>query len=143
MNLVSDHRRKESIMPAPFSLLDTYVLLEGSAASDLEGGPAFWDRLATDVVCRERVSAGWLVGSYTVDRSWDKWEMHPEGDEIVSLVDGRVVMIIEADDGTAQVPMIGGQTVVVPRGTWHSMDVIEPGHALHVTSGRDTRHRPR
>ena len=33
--------------------------------------------------------------------------------------------------------------LVVPTGSWHTMDVIEPGRAVIITWGEGTQHRPR
>jgi hypothetical protein len=35
-----------------------------------------------------------------------------------------------------------GETLVVPKGAWHTAVVHEAGEALHVTHGNGTVHRP-
>jgi uncharacterized cupin superfamily protein len=69
--------------------------------------------------------------------------MHPEGEELVSLVSGHVTMLL--DDGARQwqVEMRSGQTIVNQRGTWHRALVHEPSDMLFVTAGRNTQHRPK
>jgi hypothetical protein len=41
------------------------------------------------------------------------------------------------------VQLRGKSSIVVPRGVWHTANVIEPGEALHITWGAGTAHRPR
>src|SRR5262245_5673346 len=75
-------------------------------------------------------------------------EMHPDGDELLYLISGRIEVIIE-EGGTAetvgreQVATLGpGQAIIVPRGAWHRVDVTEPSHLVHITPGPGDGHRP-
>jgi quercetin dioxygenase-like cupin family protein len=74
--------------------------------------------------------------------------MHPDGDELLYLISGRVEVILE--DG-GDVETVGeqrvealqpGDAIVVPRGVWHRVDVREPSHLVHVTPGPGGGHRP-
>lgn len=125
----------------PFDLKTEYLLIEGRSTEKLQGGSAFWERLAADPAHMDRVGRGWLVGSYPAHASWDSWERHPDGDEVVHLLRGRL-RIITSDDPDGFVLDEGG-TVVLPAGVWHTVDVIEPGETLHVTYGRGTEHKAR
>ena len=77
------------------------------------------------------------------DATWDSWERHPAGEELVLLVSGRVDLVQEIDREQRVVPLRAGQAVINPRGVWHTVDVHEPGDALFVTPGRGTENRPR
>lgn len=126
-------------------LATTYLLIHGDSVDELDGGSAFWERLDADADYRARIGEGWLAGIYPVQQTWTFWEMHPDGDEIVHATAGRfrVILDTEADTGHRTVDLPAGHTVVVPAGTWHTVDVEEPGATLNVTFGRDTQHRPR
>jgi mannose-6-phosphate isomerase-like protein (cupin superfamily) len=69
-------------------------------------------------------------------------EMHPDGDELLFLVSGRVQVTLELDDGTREIEVGPGQAVVVPRGVWHLVHLLEPGQLVHITPGPHGEHRP-
>lgn len=77
------------------------------------------------------------------DASWDSWERHPAGEELVILVSGRVDLIQEIDGEHHVVPLRAGMAVVNPRNVWHTANVLEPGDAVFITPGRGTEARPR
>ncbi len=128
---------------ATLDLTDTYLLISGDRADRLDGGAAFWERLATDADLRSDVEGGWLAGMYPIASSWTSWEMHPDGDEVVHATAGRFVLLFDTPDGHEAVELAAGRTIVVPAGTWHTVDVLEPGATLNITFGRGTRHRTR
>ncbi|MFI5046117.1 MAG: cupin domain-containing protein [Acidimicrobiia bacterium] len=86
---------------------------------------------------------GRLVGYFEQGVSWDSWERHPGGEELVVLVSGRVDLFQEIDGEVHKVELTPGTAVVNPRGVWHTADVHDPGHALFITPGRGTEVRPR
>lgn len=70
-------------------------------------------------------------------------EMHPDADELLYLISGRVRVKLELDTGEREVPLGAGQAVVVPRGVWHQIYVDEPGQLLNITPGPGGQSRPR
>jgi mannose-6-phosphate isomerase-like protein (cupin superfamily) len=75
-------------------------------------------------------------------------EMHPDGDELLYLVSGRADVIIE-EGGTQEtvgaetrVALGAGEAIVVPRGHWHRIELVEPYRLVHVTPGPGDGHRP-
>ena len=92
---------------------------------------------------------GMTVGApHVTENAPHRGEMHPDGDELLYLVTGRIEVIIE-DDGTQEVvgtervvSMQPGDALVVPKGLWHRIDVLEPSHLVHVTPGPGSGHRP-
>lgn len=87
---------------------------------------------------------GRLVSLYTFTESWDSWEMHPAGDELVVCVAGMVALHQEAPDGTTtMVTLAAGEYAVNPPGVWHTADVASPATVLFITAGLGTEHRPR
>ena len=69
-------------------------------------------------------------------------EMHPDADELLFLVSGRVRVVLELEDGHRETELAGGQALVVPRGVWHRIRIEEPGRLVHVTPGPGGQHRP-
>jgi mannose-6-phosphate isomerase-like protein (cupin superfamily) len=68
--------------------------------------------------------------------------MHPQGDEILVLLEGRLKMILDQDGIQRQVEMTPGSTLVVPKGAWHRAVDQEEVRMLFVTYGPGTMHRP-
>ncbi len=69
-------------------------------------------------------------------------EMHPDGDELLFLVSGRVTVVLEDEDPPREVALVPGQALVVPRGVWHKLRLHEPSQILHVSPGPGGEHRP-
>jgi mannose-6-phosphate isomerase-like protein (cupin superfamily) len=87
---------------------------------------------------------GRLVSLYTFSESWDSWEMHPAGDEVVLCTAGRITLHQEMADGSKASVTIGpGEYAINPPGAWHTADVEGEATALFITSGLGTEHRPR
>jgi hypothetical protein len=87
---------------------------------------------------------GRLVSLYDFAESWDSWEMHPAGDELVVCLEGEITLIQELPDGAFHSAMLHPfEYAINPAGTWHTADVAVPAKALFVTAGLDTEHRPR
>src|SRR5215475_15256980 len=47
------------------------------------------------------------------------WERHPNGDELVQIVDGSATLHIMTEDGPTPYAVNAGMMVIVPQGTWH------------------------
>lgn len=89
---------------------------------------------------------GRLVSLHTFSESWDTWEVHPEGTELVLCTQGRVTFTQEALDGNLErVTLESGQAVVNDPGVWHTADIAdgESATVLFITAGRGTQIRPR
>jgi mannose-6-phosphate isomerase-like protein (cupin superfamily) len=87
---------------------------------------------------------GRLVSSFQFTESWNSWEMHPFGDEIVICLSGTMTLIQEFSDGsTGQLTIGPGEYAVNPPGCWHTADIAGEASALFITAGLGTEHRPR
>ena len=87
---------------------------------------------------------GRLVSLYTFAESWDSWEMHPAGDEVVLCTAGSLTLHQEHPDGTTATVTLGpGDYAINPPGVWHTADVAGEATALFITPGEGTQHRPR
>jgi quercetin dioxygenase-like cupin family protein len=47
------------------------------------------------------------------------WERHPDGDELLHVLDGEVDVTLLTDDGPVDVAVPAGSLFVCPRGLWH------------------------
>lgn len=68
-------------------------------------------------------------------------ELHPDGDELIFILSGRVSVTIESspDDPLELGP---GEGCIIPRGAWHRVHLLEPTRLLHITPGPNGDHRP-
>jgi mannose-6-phosphate isomerase-like protein (cupin superfamily) len=89
-------------------------------------------------------SEGRLVSMHRFTESWDSWEMHPAGDEVVLCLEGEMILHQEMADGTkAEVTIGPGEYAINPPGAWHTADIEGEASALFITAGIGTQHRPR
>lgn len=87
---------------------------------------------------------GRLLSLHRFEKSWDSWEMHPAGPELVICVAGRMTLLQEIDGQVHRVTLETGQAIVNPPGVWHTADVDAGGAAgIFVTAGIGTEARPR
>ncbi|MFD2431669.1 cupin domain-containing protein [Sphingobium scionense] len=63
----------------------------------------------------------------------DNWEMHPDGDEILHLVEGDIDLVVEDESGEILLPLARGQSCVVERGTWHRLLLRAPSRLMFLT----------
>lgn len=85
---------------------------------------------------------GRLVCIVEQGATWDTWERHPAGEEVVVLLDGRVDVVQDLDGHHKIIALEPGQAMVNPPNVWHTARVHQPGRALFITPGRGTEHRP-
>lgn len=87
---------------------------------------------------------GRLVGLHRFNGSWDSWEMHPAGDEVVVCLEGRMTLQQEHSDGSTDTITLGpGEYAINPPDTWHTADIDGEALGLFITAGEGTQHRPR
>ncbi|MFZ5746407.1 MAG: cupin [Pseudomonadota bacterium] len=104
----------------------------------MEWYPAYAERTAADG------AEGRLVSLYRFSESWDSWEMHPAGDELVVCVGGTITLHQQSPDGMeTSVTLAPGDYAINAAGVWHTADVEGEATALFVTAGLGTEHRPR
>jgi uncharacterized cupin superfamily protein len=128
----------------PFDLARTFVHLgQGSTATPLpdfewsgEHVEAYRRRFAADA------GEGRLVCVIAQDATWDGWERHPAGEEVVYLLSGHVDIVQELDGADRVVELRPGDAMINPTNVWHTARVHQPGSALFITPGDRTEHRP-
>lgn len=86
---------------------------------------------------------GRLISLHHFVESWDSWEMHPRGDELVLCMSGRITLLQEQGSEPRRAVLVPGLALINPAGVWHTADVEGPASALFVTAGLGTEVRPR
>lgn len=86
--------------------------------------------------------AGYTIQASSLRPSPHNGEMHPDADELLYLISGRMKVKLELPDGDRYVEVTAGQAIVVPRGTWHLIEADEPGQLLNITPGPGGQARP-
>jgi mannose-6-phosphate isomerase-like protein (cupin superfamily) len=140
----------ECTMPnETIDLSQNNLLLESDGTVvQLPGGGAFWSQLMsgapTDPGIRQLMGSpkGRLLTTVSIDADWKNWEMHPAGDEILIMTEGRATFVLELAAGSKEVDLSAGRLLVVPQGVWHTARMIQPARLIAITAGAGTRHRP-
>ena len=127
--------------------LESHPIHLGPGAS-AEVEPAFTGTLDWYVKYAERHAgdgaAGRLVSMHTFATSWDHWEMHPHGAEVVLCLEGILTLHQAATEGEPTIIVLhAGELAINPPGTWHTADVDARATVLFITAGWGTQHRPR
>ena len=117
--------------------LGAKVIQQPEYTGDLDWYDAYGERCGGDG------NEGRLVTVHTFAKPWDSWEVHPNGDELVVCLTGRIVVHQEINGSVRSVSLEPYQAVVNPPGVWHTADVESSATALFITSGVGTEHRPR
>ncbi len=127
--------------PGPFNLETTYLRLRNDASIEpLPVNAEFWPRLMTGAL--GTFHHEYLVTMFEYAADWPNWEMHPNGDEIVCLLEGRVTFVLERSGREERIELAAaGAYVLVPRGTWHTAKTSTPSRMLFITAGEGTQHR--
>jgi quercetin dioxygenase-like cupin family protein len=132
-------------MAAAHDLHESFVHLGLGATAEPQ--PAFTGyEWYEDYIARTAADGaeGRLVSLYRFSQSWDSWEMHPAGAELVVCISGNIILIQELPSGSeARIALGPGQYAVNPAGVWHTADVEGEAQALFITAGLDTEHRLR
>ena len=126
-------------MTAAFDPARTYVELDGRGGGrTVAVTNAFWPDLMAGRLSIE----GRLVTCHRFATDVAHWEMHPAGEELLVALGGRFAVELKQDGRERTEPFAAGQALLVPRGAWHRLRVLEPGEILFVTWGEGTQHRP-
>uniref|UniRef100_A0A0G4I220 Cupin 2 conserved barrel domain-containing protein n=1 Tax=Chromera velia CCMP2878 TaxID=1169474 RepID=A0A0G4I220_9ALVE len=136
---------------APQNLSAKYLFLTGPEAVVVEEGPAIWTELmsasspASQICKRLTQEDGFLVIEMTVTPdSGKQFELHPNGDELLMLIEGSADIVLEFESGTKVCSLRRvGDVCRIPRGTWHTQRLpegVEKARIVGMTAGRGTQH---
>lgn len=127
---------------AKFSLSGMRIhLSDEQRVRSLRANAALWERLKSDRGLR----AGRLLGVHTVRTNDDvhasQWERHPNGDEVLCVVSGRIDVVLQEPSGERLIPLEPQTGFIVPQGVWHRLLVKEPAVLVGVARHEDTQLR--
>ncbi len=122
---------------SPHDTSNTYFHIEGDYAEVIDVTESFWP----DVMAGKRKLGGWLVAGCHFEGNPDHAERHPNGDEILVLISGRLDVVLDEEGGRRTVALRPGEACFVPHGVWHWQLVHEPSRLLALTCGKGTEHR--
>jgi len=99
---------------------------------------------ATDSGVRRLMGSenGRLLSVSSMGADWTNWEMHPAGDEILFMLEGKATFVLDLSHGLREVALPAGRLLVIPKGVWHTAKVSEPARLLTITAGSGSQHRP-
>lgn len=82
----------------------------------------------------ERID-GMTLGVVTIKagQSPHNGEMHPDGDELLLVISGT--LLIPHDSGSEVVQVHPGQACIVRQGEWHQVDCVDEAQLVHITPG--------
>jgi mannose-6-phosphate isomerase-like protein (cupin superfamily) len=67
------------------------------------------------------------------------WERHPNGDELVQIVDGATTLHLMTDEGLQSHELTAGMVAIVPQNTWHRFHAPN-GVSIVTATPRPTEH---
>jgi quercetin dioxygenase-like cupin family protein len=67
------------------------------------------------------------------------WERHPQGDEIVHIVDGATTLHLITDEGRQSLTLTAGMMTIVPRNAWHQFEAPD-GVSVMTATPQPTEH---
>lgn len=117
---------------------ETYIHIDGAAATPIPVTDRFWP----EVMAGTRRIDGWLMTAFPQTEDWPSWERHPRGDEILVMLKGALTLVFDDGRNLREVLLDEGQSVIVPRNTWHTGKLRKAGTLLAITFGEGTDHRP-
>ncbi|KAA8880065.1 cupin domain-containing protein [Nocardia colli] len=83
--------------------------------------------------------AGFNGASFAVfhgsDLASSDWELHPDTDELLMVLDGSVTVEILTDIDSHRIPLTAGQFAIVPKGHWHRHTEVRDLVEMFFTPG--------
>ncbi|MEV6033976.1 cupin [Nonomuraea sp. NPDC052116] len=89
---------------------------------------------------------GWQLTAFHAktgaDVHADHWEVHPEAEEVVSCLVGKIRLYLRPERPGQQeeeIRLTAGTAAIVPRGRWHRIELDIPSNIMAVTLPRGSR----
>ncbi|MET7335778.1 cupin [Nonomuraea sp. NPDC005650] len=89
---------------------------------------------------------GWQLTAFHAKTDADvhagHWEVHPEAEEIVSCLIGKIRLYLRPERPGQQeeeIRLVAGTAAIVPRGRWHRIELDIPSNIMAVTLPRGSR----
>ncbi len=120
-----------------FNIANRFVVLSpDKVATTVLNSPTVYEDLERDF---GSFKGHELIALHTFEEDWPSWEMHPNGDETVVLLSGAATFVVKHGDVSREIRMDNpGDTVIVPRGTWHTAKIAGKTSMLFITPGEGT-----
>jgi quercetin dioxygenase-like cupin family protein len=67
------------------------------------------------------------------------WERHPQGDEIVQIVDGSTTLHMITEEGRQSLTLAAGMLAIVPQNAWHQFEAPD-GVCVMTATPQPTEH---
>ena len=77
-----------------------------------------------------------FTGKFAGDSAWER---HPNGDEIVQIVDGAATLHVMGEDGPQSFALSAGMVAIVPQNAWHRFEAPD-GVSLMTATPQPTEH---
>lgn len=84
----------------------------------------------------ETSTGGVFAGSFQGEGAWER---HPNGDELVQILDGETQLTLIVDGIQSSLEMKAGMLTIVPQGCWHKFN-SENGVSLMTMTPQPTEH---
>ncbi|GAA4104388.1 cupin [Actinomadura miaoliensis] len=106
-----------------------------------QGGRIRADRRTADVD-----QDGWRLRAFHAKTDADvhagHWEVHPEAEEVVSCLIGKIRLYLRPErpgQEEEEISLTAGTAAIVPRGRWHRIELDTPSTIMAVTLPRGSR----
>ncbi|MGB4074483.1 hypothetical protein [Pseudomonas sp.] len=126
----------------PEEILHTYLhVQDGGKIEQIAVTEQFWSDLVGG--SKPELDQGRLMSAFSFSQDWPSWERHPASEELVMLLAGATVLLLEETTGERALLLdTVGSYVLVPQGVWHTARTTQPTTLLFLTPGAGTEHRP-
>lgn len=123
-------------------ILSTYLhFQDGGRADAIPVSESFWSDLASGK--HPQLDQGRLMSAFCFSEPWSMWERHPAGEELVMLLSGAAILVLEESGHETTVELSSpGSYVLVPQNVWHTARTNVPTTMVFLTPGSGTEHRP-
>ena len=99
--------------------------------------PTFYPELETEF---NGFAGHVLISQHHFAEDWPTWEVHPAGDEFVTLITGDITLVLWQDQQEHALRLsTPSDFVIIPKGVWHTARVQAPTTMLFVTPGEGTK----
>jgi mannose-6-phosphate isomerase-like protein (cupin superfamily) len=123
-------------MDQAFDLASTFVKFGPNGETEpVAITPSFWGRSLSSGPGDRFL--GVVAFDSAADLHADLLERHPGADELLLVLEGALVLVIEEPGGVRSVELGAGDAYLVPCGFWHRLEMRRSGRLLFVNS----RHR--
>lgn len=123
-------------------ILHTFLhVQDGGKTQQIAVTEQFWGDLLSGAL--PELDQGRLLSAFSFSQDWPTWERHPAGEELVMLLSGCAVLLLDEAHGTRELLLdTVGSYVLVPQGVWHTAKTTQLTTLLFLTPGAGTENRP-